>query len=85
MKKNFHNCLTIFSQLGDPGNLQLPLPLESPQKPEALINKLLESPDLRGWERLFVATVGKSTKPGSKQLKKIEAIAARLGIEGGEV
>jgi hypothetical protein len=50
--------------------------------------ELLRDERLRGWERLFIATLQKSRNPGRKQLEKLEAIASRLGYsltkEGGE-
>lgn len=57
--------------------------MRSPRKPEELIEKLLQSPQLRGWERLFVSTISKCPKPGSRQLEKVQAIATRLGVSEG--
>lgn len=54
---------------------------------DELIATLLESPDLRGWERAYV-TAAKATKRRSeRQIQKLQAIASWLGIaiEGGEV
>lgn len=44
-----------------------------------LCDQLLQNPLLLGWELLFVRTLAKSSKPGRKQLEKLEAISSRLG------
>jgi hypothetical protein len=53
------------------------------ESPSILSEKLLKNPSLKGWERLFVRTLASSSKPGRRQLLKLEAIANRLngGLE----
>lgn len=53
---------------------------------EGLMQQLLPSSALKGWERLFIATVEKCPKPSLRQLQKVRAFPERQGLieaEGG--
>jgi hypothetical protein len=64
-----------------PQQIKLPSPPVSFQVPDGeLMNRLLASPQLKGWERFFVATPQKTRKPGRRQIQKLKAIAFRLGF-----
>lgn len=71
MRKSSNRILAVPDALDKPS--------EGCYHSRTLCSPLLESPNLRGWERLFVKTLAKSPRPGRKQLEKLEAIAARLG------
>ncbi len=67
-------------------NSEIPTASATQAPHDELIAALLESPDLKGWERTYVLAAQNTKRRSAKQIQKIQAIATRLGLtEGGEV
>jgi hypothetical protein len=65
----------------EPGDREKP---QTQAPHDELIAALLESPDLKGWERSYALATRNTKRRSDKQIQKIKAIATRLGIsEGG--
>jgi hypothetical protein len=61
-------------------NSEIPTAPATQAPHDELIAALLQSPNLRGWERSYVVATRNTKRRSERQLEKVRAIAARFGL-----